>query len=151
MFLLNISGKQTNSHRIIRICRQKIVFKNLFKTFFRLKLSLLEAEFCRFLLLQLTWNTLYIWCHLKGHQYSTRRCDNAWRRWLPRPAATMGMMPAMALWLFIGKDRPIALSEKSRSLRLFDLRGVKRYLNFFCENWGTDRAKCHLGRNLKGN
>ena len=59
LFILNISRKKTNSHRIIRICRPKIVFKDLFKTFFRLKLSLLEAKLCRFLLLQLTWNTLY--------------------------------------------------------------------------------------------
>ena len=54
LFILNISRKKTNSHRIIRICRPKIVFKDLFKTFFRLKLSLLEAKLCRFLLLQLT-------------------------------------------------------------------------------------------------
>ena len=63
LFILNISRKKTNSHRIIRICRPKIVFKDLFKTFFRLKLSLLEAKLCRFLLLQLTWNTLYYPAH----------------------------------------------------------------------------------------
>ena len=37
----------------------KIVFQKLFRTFFRIRLSFLEAEIHRFFMLQLSWYTLY--------------------------------------------------------------------------------------------
>ena len=51
----------------------KIVFQKFFRTFFRIRLSFLEAEIHRFFMLQLSWYTLYNWlCPLVGRSVGWR-------------------------------------------------------------------------------
>ena len=46
-------------------------FMELSKTFFKITLSALEAEMCRFVMLQLTWNTLYL-----GNKFGNKFSDS---------------------------------------------------------------------------
>ena len=48
----------------------KIVFHELSESFLIIDLAFLEAEICRFLLLQLAWYTLY----LENQQFSVKTC-----------------------------------------------------------------------------